>query len=532
MAGSKREPRAEAAVKREMMIKKEVAGLRHIKADAHLKSETCKLALFKTKLEQQHHARLKSELKQETKKEFKTDIPKLKAETRVSDLLNRGLKLQAMAEKHKKRVKHEAKLKGIKREKKGIGKKRRNSTGKRKRGSAARRNASREVMNRAVSLSPELATLVGAPALSRPEVVRRLWANFRDRGLLNPVDKREVLFDDELREIFGTASTRMFEIQSLLTPHLDYTTTPAEIATGPASSIKKHEKIKQFKSDAMPAIKKQVKELLSDSTQKHIHVHGAKAEALLAKTKHEQAAVATHVTKPNVTCHDVEGSTEITKDEQMAINCTKAELAPKNEPPGKPIKVTNVKVSSLIPRISELKRTSARVEITLPASYPTLEVVAVPISTVDGTTLQNSSNELATVRNAVRATCFVEFEEMADGNVEPYAKGQLLNLQPDLTYRVSVRLQEFGEDKKTMSSCNSVEVRLPQRACPAKWTSHEALLWCGFLRVPEFAAKVKEYGIDGTTLLTLGDEDLCALGISAPFLRRRIIAALEELRTA
>jgi len=496
----------------------------------HLKSERCKLEHFKMKLDQQHHARLKSELKLEAKKEVKTGILKLKAETGVSDLLDRGLKLRALAEKAKRHLKHEAKRKGVKKEA-GVGKKKRSSTSKRKKGSAARRTASREVMNRAVSLSPELATVVGAPALSRPEVIRRLWAHFRDRGLLNPDDKREVLFDAKLQEMFGTASTKMFEIHSLLTPHFDYTSKPAEIASCSPPSVKKHEMIKRFKADVMPAIKKleHVKHLSSDSTRQHMHIHTAKAKVLLAKAKHEQAVTATHVTKPTVACHNQESSMELSKDEQVAIECAKAELIPNKESPGKlRSKVTNAQVSSIVPRICDLKRTSARVEFTVPVSCPTLEVVAVPISTMAGTTLQNSSDELATSKKEVRATCSVEFREVADGDMEPYAEAQLLNLQPDLTYRLNVRLQEFGEGEK----CNGVEVRLPQRAYPTKWTPHEALLWSGFLRVPEFASKVKEYDIDGATLLTLGDDDLSALGISAPFLRRRIIAALGELRTA
>jgi len=382
-------------------------------------------------------------------------------------------------------------------------------------------------MNRAVSLSPELASVVGAPALSRPEVMRRLWAHFRDRGLLNPDDKREVLFDAKLQEMFGTASTKMFEIHSLLTPHFDYTSKPAEIASCPRPSVKKHEKIKRFKADVMPAIKKleHVKHLPSDSTRQHMHIHTAKAEVLLAKAKHEQAVTATHVTKPTVACHNQESSMELSKDEQVAIECAKAELIPNKESPGQ-IK-SKAQVSSIVPRICDMKRTSARVEFTVPVSCPTLEVVAVPI-TMAGLTLQNSSGELATSKTEVRATCSVEFREVADGDMEPYAEAQLLNLQPDLTYRLNVRLQEFEEGER----CNGVEVRLPQRAYPTKWTPHEALLWSGFLRVPEFASKVKEYGIDGATLLTLGDEDLSALGISAPFLRRRIIAALGELRTA
>jgi len=355
---------------------------------------------------------------------------------------------------------------------------------------------------------------------------------------LNPDDKREVLFDAKLQEVFGTASTRVFEMQSLLTPHLDYTCKPTEIASPTPPSVKKHEQRKNFKSDAaLAANKLEVKHLPTEGTHQDVHTHTATTEVLLATAKHERAVAAiakhertvaaTHVTKPTVACQNERRPMGMTKDEQMAIECTKAELVPGKESPGKLTgKVTAAHVSSIAPRICELRRTSARVEFTVPVSCPTLEVVAVPISAMDGTAPQNSSDEL------VKATCSVEFREVTAGNMEAYAEAQLLNLQPDLTYRLNVRLQKFGEGEKTLPSCNGVEVRLPQRAYPTKWTSHEALLWCGFLRVPEFAAKVKEYGIDGATLLTLGDDDLCALGVAAPFLRRRIIAALGELRVA
>mmetsp|Transcript_20439 Transcript_20439/g.38374 ORF Transcript_20439/g.38374 Transcript_20439/m.38374 type:complete len:226 (+) Transcript_20439:136-813(+) len=98
-----------------------------------------------------------------------------------------------------------------------------------------------------------------------------------------------------------------------------------------------------------------------------------------------------------------------------------------------------------------------------------------------------------------------------------------LSLEPKLSYNVTVRSSEGG--------C-SHEVLLPQRACPAKWSSRDVMTWCQTQHVPELVRMTQEYGIDGSTLLSLGEEDLKASGVVAPFLLRRTLNGLATLRAA
>merc|ERR1740122_225488 len=93
---------------------------------------------------------------------------------------------------------------------------------RKRRGSAAKRQASREVMNRPVKLSAELAEVVGSQALSRPEAVKQLWAYCKKKRLLNPKDKREILCDARLKKLLGAKSTTMFGLSRLLVPHFDF----------------------------------------------------------------------------------------------------------------------------------------------------------------------------------------------------------------------------------------------------------------------------------------------------------------------
>merc|ERR1711924_427819 len=73
-----------------------------------------------------------------------------------------------------------------------------------------------------VKLSAQLAEVVGAQALSRPEAVKRLWAYCKQKGLLNPKDKREILCDAKLKKLLGKTSTIMFGLSGLLVPHFDF----------------------------------------------------------------------------------------------------------------------------------------------------------------------------------------------------------------------------------------------------------------------------------------------------------------------
>ena len=71
-----------------------------------------------------------------------------------------------------------------------------------------------------VKPSDELATIVGHHPLPRIEVVSQLWAYIRKHDLQDPFDKRTILVDDKLRAVFGKGRCTIFELGSLISPHL------------------------------------------------------------------------------------------------------------------------------------------------------------------------------------------------------------------------------------------------------------------------------------------------------------------------
>lgn len=58
--------------------------------------------------------------------------------------------------------------------------------------------------------SDSLADLVGTHSLSRPQVVKHIWAYVKERNLQDSTDKRYILCDDKLREVFHTDRLHMF----------------------------------------------------------------------------------------------------------------------------------------------------------------------------------------------------------------------------------------------------------------------------------------------------------------------------------
>jgi upstream activation factor subunit UAF30 len=56
--------------------------------------------------------------------------------------------------------------------------------------------------NRELILSDELSSVLGTSRLSRPQVVKQLWAYIKDNHLQNPDDKRQILCNEKLQVIF------------------------------------------------------------------------------------------------------------------------------------------------------------------------------------------------------------------------------------------------------------------------------------------------------------------------------------------
>lgn len=56
--------------------------------------------------------------------------------------------------------------------------------------------------NREMVLSQELLDVVGTSKLSRPQVVKHLWAYIKGNDLQNPKDKRFIMCDEALQKLF------------------------------------------------------------------------------------------------------------------------------------------------------------------------------------------------------------------------------------------------------------------------------------------------------------------------------------------
>ncbi|XP_047076271.1 protein TRI1-like [Lolium rigidum] len=60
----------------------------------------------------------------------------------------------------------------------------------------------------------------GAPEISRAGAIKIVWAYIKGQGLQNPANKREILCDEKLKNLFaGRDKIGMMEITGLLNPH-------------------------------------------------------------------------------------------------------------------------------------------------------------------------------------------------------------------------------------------------------------------------------------------------------------------------
>ncbi|KAG8818320.1 hypothetical protein FRC19_010730 [Serendipita sp. 401] len=69
-------------------------------------------------------------------------------------------------------------------------------------------------------LSDELAELVAATTLPRPQVVKRLWEYIKDHQLQKASDKRVIICDTKLEKIFKVPEIGMFQMNKVLSNHM------------------------------------------------------------------------------------------------------------------------------------------------------------------------------------------------------------------------------------------------------------------------------------------------------------------------
>jgi upstream activation factor subunit UAF30 len=72
-----------------------------------------------------------------------------------------------------------------------------------------------------MKLSSELEAIVGKGPMPRSAVIKELWVYIKKNDLQNPKNKRNILADDKLKEVFdGKAEVSMFEMTKLVSKHI------------------------------------------------------------------------------------------------------------------------------------------------------------------------------------------------------------------------------------------------------------------------------------------------------------------------
>lgn len=120
--------------------------------------------------------------------------------------------------------------------------------------------------NAELSLSPELAQVVGAETMARPQLVKALWAYIREHNLQDPNNKKNIILDDPLRNVFQRDSFTMFSMNKFVKRHVRK---PSDLPPGgwsqiPRDGISSDEDTKTKAPKKKPVKRKKVSPLAND----------------------------------------------------------------------------------------------------------------------------------------------------------------------------------------------------------------------------------------------------------------------------
>ncbi len=73
---------------------------------------------------------------------------------------------------------------------------------------------------KALTLSPELAAVLGSKPLPRTEIVKQLWVYIKAHNLQDAKNKRNINADTKLKAVFGKPQVSMFEMAGLIGKHV------------------------------------------------------------------------------------------------------------------------------------------------------------------------------------------------------------------------------------------------------------------------------------------------------------------------
>jgi upstream activation factor subunit UAF30 len=71
-----------------------------------------------------------------------------------------------------------------------------------------------------LTVSSDLAAVIGKGPMPRSEVVKKLWDYIRKNKLQDASNRRNINADDKLKPVFGKAQVNMFEMTKLVSKHL------------------------------------------------------------------------------------------------------------------------------------------------------------------------------------------------------------------------------------------------------------------------------------------------------------------------
>lgn len=73
---------------------------------------------------------------------------------------------------------------------------------------------------KALTPSAVLAAVIGAAAVPRTEVTKKIWDYIKKHDLQDPKNRRNINADEKLKPLFGKAQVSMFELTKIVSGHL------------------------------------------------------------------------------------------------------------------------------------------------------------------------------------------------------------------------------------------------------------------------------------------------------------------------
>ena len=81
-----------------------------------------------------------------------------------------------------------------------------------------------------MTISPTLAAVIGAAAIPRTEVTKKVWEYIKKHNLQDAENKRNINADDKLKAVFGgKKQVSMFEMTKLISGHLSWFFSTSEL---------------------------------------------------------------------------------------------------------------------------------------------------------------------------------------------------------------------------------------------------------------------------------------------------------------